>query len=192
MTHVWDRSIGRSAREQTNDLHGAKALYSKATELDPKNDAAQVLFIGIAVYAEHPRLLTRSDAGQLGARAESARRRGRRDEHVDEGLWPPLRMRKPQRTTRSRIEFRPFGSLPFGCLWAQPTKVCGRSARLGTALLGSARLGSALHCTALQRQSVTVHPCAPLSQYCDVRRYGRPCLECRPSTGRSARAAVRP
>jgi hypothetical protein len=47
MAHVCDRSIGRSAREQTNDLHGAKALYSKATELDPKNDAAQVLFVGM-------------------------------------------------------------------------------------------------------------------------------------------------
>ena len=54
--------FGRSAREQTNDLHGAKALYSKATELDPKNDAAQVLFIGIAVYFEHPLLLAAMQA----------------------------------------------------------------------------------------------------------------------------------
>jgi hypothetical protein len=46
-TFAIGRSIGRSAREQTNDLHGAKALYSKATELDPKNDAAQVLFVGM-------------------------------------------------------------------------------------------------------------------------------------------------
>jgi hypothetical protein len=146
MTHVWDRSIGRSAREQTNDLHGAKALYSKATELDPKNDAAQVLFIGIAVYAEHPRLLTRSDAGQLGARAESARRRGRRDEHVDEGLWPPLRMRKPQRTTRSQSSLGRSAASPSAARGPNRPK-CGRSARLcSAASVSQLRSIHARHC----------------------------------------------